>query len=154
MKALNLIAGLAFACLATGSYAQSCSGHAHAKTEKDPVSSVVMELKLDADQQAAFRNALAACEKDCHAMASADTKPELLKASKTSRFNEAIASMKSSLSAEQFSQLEEMNKNGQLAGLCGEGSKGCCAGKASKAGCCAGKASNKADAGSSPTIVQ
>ncbi len=155
MKALNLIAGLAFACLATGTYAQGCSGHANAKGGgTSDMASISKELNLTAEQQESFMTALAACEKDCSAMASKGGDAKEIASAKQDRFTTAITSMKASLSAEQYKQLEAMHANGKLAGLCGDG-KGCA--KGGKAGCCAGKAGahreeKKADTNATPTI--
>ena len=142
MKALNLIAGLVFACLATGTYAQSCAGHAQADAAagKTTVESLSKELDLDAKQQEALKSALATCEKDCAAFAAKDVPAEQLTGMKKDRFNEAIASLKGSLSSEQFARLDAMNQKGQLSGLCG--TQGCA--KGAKAGCCAGKAGAQA----------
>lgn len=156
MKALNLIAGLAFACLATGTYAQGCSGHASAKTGGSDMASISKELNLTSEQQEAFVGAISACEKDCSAMASKGGDAKAISTAKEDRFKTAITSMKTSLSAEQYKQLEEMHASGKLAGLCG-GEKGCCSGKSAKGGCCAGKAGahhddKKTDTGATPTI--
>lgn len=142
MKALNLIAGLVFACLATGTYAQSCAGHAHADAAagKTTVESLSKELALDAKQQDALKAALATCEKDCAVIAAKDMSAEEVTATKKERFNEAIASLKSTLTPEQFTKLDVMNQKGQLSGLCG--AQGCS--KGTKAGCCAGKAGAQA----------
>lgn len=155
MNALNLIAGLAFACLATGSYAQGCAGHASAKgTGHADMASISKELNLTAEQQESFTTAIAACEKDCSAMASKGGDAKTISTAKNDRFTTAVTSMKASLSPEQFKQLEAMHANGKLAGLCGDG-KGCA--KSGKAGCCAGKAGahhteKKADTNATPTI--
>lgn len=155
MKALNLLAGLAFACLATGTYAQGCSGHASAKSGgTSDMASISKELKLTSEQQEAFTAAMSSCEKDCSAMASKSGDAKDIAAAKSDRFSQAIASMKTVLSAEQYKQLETMNANGQLAGLCGDG-KGCA--KGGKSGCCSGKAGaqhteKKADTNATPTI--
>ncbi len=154
MNALNLIAGLAFACLATGSYAQGCAGHASAKGGSSDMASISKELNLTAEQQEAFTAALASCEKDCSAMASKGGDAKAIEAAKSDRFSTTVTSMKASLTPEQYKQLEAMHANGKLAGLCGDG-KGCA--KGAKAGCCAGKAGaqhteKKADTGATPTI--
>lgn len=157
MKALNLIAGLAFACLATGTYAQGCTAHAHAKGGgTSDMASISKELKLTAEQQESFTSAIMACEKDCSAMASKGGDAKEMASAKEDRFGKAIASMKTSLSAEQYKQLEAMHASGKLAGLCG-GEKGCCAGKSAKGACCAGKAGahhedKKADTNATPTV--
>ncbi len=154
MNALNLIAGLAFACLATGSYAQGCAGHASVKGGTSDMASISKELNLTAEQQESFSSALAACEKDCSAMASKGGDAKAIETAKSDRFTTVVTSMKASLSPEQYKQLEAMHANGKLAGLCGDG-KGCA--KGAKAGCCAGKAGaqhteKKADTNATPTI--
>ena len=157
MKALNILAGLAFACLATGTYAQGCAGHANAKGGgTSDMASISKELKLTTEQQESFTGALAACEKDCSAMASKGGDAKAIASAKGDRFGTAISSMKASLSPEQYKQLEAMHASGKLAGLCG-GEKGCCAGKTAKGACCAGKAGaqrdeKKADTNATPTI--
>lgn len=160
MKITKWIACLAFAGLAGSSYAQSCAGHAHAEGGHD-MASISKELGLTTEQQAAFTKALDACQKDCTAMASKGG--DEVGEKKQARFNEVIVSMKEQLKPQQFSKLEAMNAAGQLNGLCGEGGKGCCAGKSAASGksCCAGKAhaaapaehkENKAETGSSPSL--
>jgi len=138
MKALNLIAGLAFACMATTTWAQNCAGHGHASaTEgKTTVESVGKAVQMNEKQMQAFKLALATCEKDCMAMASNDEKGSAKMAVvKQDRFNQAIASMKDHLEEAQYVKLETMRKNGELAGLCSAD----CSAKAGKSGCCAGK---------------
>lgn len=153
MKALNLIAGLAFACLATGTYAQGCSGHANAKGGgTSDMASISKELNLTSEQQESFVTALAACEKDCSAMASKGGDAKTIATAKDDRFKTALTSLKTSFTPEQYKNLEAMQANGKLAGLCGEG----CA-KGGKAGCCAGKAGahhedKKADTNATPTV--
>ena len=151
---MNLIVGLAFACLATGSYAQGCAGHASAKGGTSNMSSISKELNLTAEQQESFTTALAACEKDCSAMASKGGDAKAIETAKSDRFNTVVTSMKASLSPEQYKQLEVLHTSGKLAGLCGDG-KGCA--KGAKAGCCAGKAGaqhteKKADTNATPII--
>lgn len=138
MKALNLIAGLAMTCMATTSWAQNCAGHGHASaTEpKVTVESLAKTLQMNDEQRTAFMTAMTACEKDCSTMASNSESDRKTAVMKQDRFNQAIASMQSHLSEEQFAKLKTMNNNGELAGLCGAG--GCA--KGGKAGCCAGKA--------------
>ena len=151
MNALNLIAGLAFACFATGTYAQGCSGHANAKGGgTSDMASISKELKLTAEQQEAFTAAIASCEKDCSAMASKGGDAKAITTAQSDRFTTAVTSMKTSLSPEQYKQLEAMHANGQLAGLCSSG-KGCAKG-AGKGGCCAGKAGAHHSTNSTPTI--
>ncbi len=153
MKALNLIAGLAFACLTTGTYAQGCAGHASAKGGSSDMASISKELNLTAEQQEAFSTALSSCEKDCSAMAAKGGDAAAITTAKQDRFTTTVTSMKATLTPEQYKQLEAMHANGKLANLCGDG-KGCA--KGAKAGCCAGKAGahteKKADTGATPTI--
>ncbi len=156
MNLMNLVAGLAFACFATGTYAQGCGSHASAaKGNPSDMATVAKELKLTAEQQEAFTTALAACEKDCAAMASKGGDAAAITTAKEDRFKSAVASMKGTLSEEQYKQLEAMHASGKLAGLCGD-SKGC--GKGSgKAGCCSSKAGaqhteKRAETGSTPSI--
>lgn len=145
MNALKLIAGLALACMTTGSFAQ-CSGHGKegAKAEmSDPgMSMLTKELGLSADQQTAVSAALTACHKDCSDLSSAskDMTTEGMAAKKEARFASAIEAMKTSLTKEQAIKLDALNKSGKLNGLCSSDAKGCCSGKAAKGACCADKA--------------
>lgn len=153
MNALNLIAGLAFACLTTGSYAQGCAGHASAKTGGPDMASISKELGLDDTQKEAFTAALASCEKDCSVMASKGGDAKTMAMAKEDRFKTAITSLKTSFTPEQYKKLEAMHASGNLAGLCGEG----CTKGSGKGGCCAGKAGaqhadKKADTKATPTI--
>src|SRR6188768_2678744 len=154
MKALNLLAGLAFACLATGTYAQGCAGHASASTKNggSDMASISKELNLTAEQQEAFTAAISACEKDCSAMAANGGDAKAIASAKEDRFTTAVTSMQPSLTTEQYKQLQTMHANGKLDGLCGD-AKGCA--KGGKSGCCAGKAGaqhteKKADTGATP----
>lgn len=153
MNALNLIAGLAFACLTTGSYAQGCAGHANAKGGgAADMASISKELGLNDSQKEAFAAALVSCEKDCSAMASKGGDAKAIATAKDDRFKTAITSLKTSFTPEQYKNLEAMHASGKLAGLCGEG----CV-KGGKSGCCAGKAGahhedKKADTNATPTI--
>lgn len=155
MNAFNLIAGLAFACLTTGTYAQGCAGHANAKGhDHADMASISKELGLNDKQQEAFTAALASCEKDCAAMASKGGDAKAITAAKDDRFSKVVTSMKTVLSEEQYAQLETMHASGKLQGLCGGGKS--CAG-AGKSGCCAGKAGaqhapTKANTAATPTI--
>lgn len=153
MNALNIIAGLAFACLTTGSYAQGCAGHASTKGGGGAdMASISKELGLNDSQKEAFAAALASCEKDCSAMASKGGDAKAMATAKDDRFNTAISSLKTSFTPEQYKSLEAMHASGKLAGLCGEG----CV-KGGKGGCCAGKAGaqhteKKADTNATPNI--
>jgi hypothetical protein len=145
MNALKMIAGLALACMTTGSFAQ-CSGHAKEGAKADMgnagMSMLTKELGLSADQQTAVTAALNACEKDCSDMASASTEmtTEDMAAKKQARFASAVEAMKTSLNPEQVAKLDALNKSGKLNSLCAANGKGCCAGKSAKAACCADKA--------------
>lgn len=154
MNVLNLLAGLAFACLTTGSYAQGCSGHASAaKGGGADMASISKELGLNDGQKEAFATALASCEKDCSAMASKGGDAKAIATAKEDRFNTAITSLKTSFTPEQYKQLEAMHASGKLASLCGTG----CSKDGKAGGCCAGKAGahhseKKAETGATPTI--
>ncbi len=145
MNALKLIAGLALACMTTGSFAQ-CSGHAKEGAKADMsnagMSMLTKELGLSADQQTAVSAALNACHKDCSDMASAskDMTTEDMAAKKDARFASAVEAMKTSLTPEQVTKLDALNKSGKLASLCSVDGKGCGSGKAAKGACCADKA--------------
>jgi hypothetical protein len=145
MNALKLIAGLALACMTTGSFAQ-CSGHAKAGAKTDMgnagMSMLTKELGLSAEQQTAVSAALDACHKDCNdmAMASKDMTTEDMTAKKEARFASAVEAIKASLTKEQAVKLDALNKSGKLTSLCSADAKGCCAGKAAKGACCADKA--------------
>ena len=145
MNALKLIAGLALACMTTGSFAQ-CSGHAKEGAKADMsdagMSMLTKELSLSVDQQTAVSTALNACHKDCSDMASAskDMTTEDMATKKQARFATAVEAMKTSLTKEQAAKLDELNKSGKLNILCSADGKGCCAGKAAKGACCADKA--------------
>jgi len=164
MNALKLIAGLAFVCLAGTGYAQGCAGHAQVGKGGAgyDMATVSKELNLTEEQQTAFTEALTSCEKDCAAMASTGKAkdPAGLAEGKATRFNAALASLKSVLNADQYTKLQEMNTSGKLAGLCGGGDAKGCGKSSAKGGCCAGKAgasaqpakAPKAETGSSPTI--